>query len=81
MICPRCDDQFRPDRHHQLDAADLIEDMPRQLKAERVRRRLSCIEAGEQIGISGPTVSKVERGHIGNGTTAVLILRWLAGGS
>lgn len=64
-----------------LLAADLIEELPQRLRLEREHRGLTQKAAAQQMGLSNITVSKVERGHIGNGTTAVLILRWLAGGS
>ncbi len=38
---------------------------------------LTVREAAKEIGISAPTLSRVERGYAMDGTTLATILRWL----
>lgn len=47
------------------------------LKKWRFMSELSLREAAEEMGISTPTLSRIERGDSMDGTTLVKILHWL----
>ena len=63
-------------------AANVLENLPSMLAAQRKRRRLSLRQAADQIGVNYVTLRRIEVGRtVPRVTAAVLILRWLAGGS
>lgn len=59
-------------------AINALELLPKMLKSTRDVRKLTLIEAAEQIGVNYGTLSRLERG--GNTTlkNAILILRWIS---
>lgn len=59
------------------DLAQQLVRLPDLLRDARRARQLSLRAAGEQTGVTAPTLSRVENGGECSLTNAILILRWL----
>jgi transcriptional regulator with XRE-family HTH domain len=55
-----------------IDAVDLGD----RVRAKRRSKKLSIREAAEQIGVSAPTISRVERGHLPERENLLRLARW-----
>lgn len=63
-------DGSEPDRL--IDSVDLSD----RVRAKRRSKNLSIREAAEQIGVSAPTISRVERGHLPERESLLRLARW-----
>ncbi len=59
------------------DVVDLLATLPVLLRDARLSRRLSIRAAARQLGVCGPTVSRIEAGGDCLVSNAVAVLRWL----
>jgi len=54
---------------------DAIE-LGRRVRAKRRSKKLSLREAAEELGVSAPTISRVERGHLPERESLLRLARW-----
>jgi transcriptional regulator with XRE-family HTH domain len=55
-----------------IDAVDLGD----RVRAKRRSKKLSIREAAEEVGVSAPTISRVERGHLPERENLLRLARW-----
>lgn len=51
-------------------------DLGNRVRAKRRSKNLSIREAAEQVGVSAPTISRVERGHLPERENLLRLARW-----
>lgn len=62
----------RPQGDNLIDAIEL----GRRVRAKRRGKKLSIREAAEVVGVSAPTISRVERGHLPEREILLRLARW-----
>jgi transcriptional regulator with XRE-family HTH domain len=65
----------RPDGPQSEPLIDAIE-LGQRVRAKRRSKKLSLREAAEQLGVSAPTISRVERGHLPERESLLRLARW-----
>src|SRR5258705_12189185 len=55
-----------------IDAVDLGD----RVRAKRRSKKLSIRQAAEEVGVSAPTISRVERGHLPERENLLRLARW-----
>jgi len=61
-----------PKTENLIDAIELA----KRVRAKRRSKKLSIREAAEVVGVSAPTISRVERGHVPERETLLRLARW-----
>jgi hypothetical protein len=81
--CPGCSSPLCPDcarrRAFYGTVADVIEALPKLVTEKRRRREWTLRGVAEQTGVSFVTVARAENGKDLRLSSAVALLRWLAG--
>jgi transcriptional regulator with XRE-family HTH domain len=65
----------RPDGPQSETLIDAIE-LGQRVRAKRRSKKLSLREAAEEMGVSAPTISRVERGHLPERESLLRLARW-----
>src|SRR5688500_5733956 len=61
-----------PKTENLIDAIELA----KRVRAKRRSKKLSIREAAEEVGVSAPTISRVERGHLPERENLLRLARW-----